>query len=288
SAHPQRWASRRNHGSPPIPLRPGHLPFRNDLRRCWQRRTDLWRERTNLRTGSERLTGVANDRRSTESGWSSKTAECSVISAGRSASVWLSGSGRMEAFMTKLLSTTAMLLALTVTSASAQGIYMGRDGRVHSSGIAPAPESNEQRAIREYNEAKRNYQELPPVTSGEGCGGFGVVILAAVERGAKNSRGPIVETAIVQQAESSVPAKETANFPWGAKDIPNVDKRNHERARDYFIPGGKGLSQALKSMEPTKFQECFPEFSKKIEERNALLEKRKQEQEEGKRCCYPT
>ena len=26
--------------------------------RPWQRRTNLWRERTNLRTGSERLTGV--------------------------------------------------------------------------------------------------------------------------------------------------------------------------------------------------------------------------------------
>ena len=28
----------------------------------WQRRTNLWRERTNLRTGSDSLTGVANDR----------------------------------------------------------------------------------------------------------------------------------------------------------------------------------------------------------------------------------
>jgi hypothetical protein len=36
--------------------------------RAWLQRTNLWRERTNLRTGSERLRGVANDRRSTEGG----------------------------------------------------------------------------------------------------------------------------------------------------------------------------------------------------------------------------
>ena len=34
----------------------------------WLTRTNLWRDRANLRTGSERLRGVAIDRRSTEGG----------------------------------------------------------------------------------------------------------------------------------------------------------------------------------------------------------------------------
>src|SRR5215813_12998338 len=42
-------------GTSPNPLRPGPLPFRHDLRRRWQRRTNVWRRRTNLTTGSERL-----------------------------------------------------------------------------------------------------------------------------------------------------------------------------------------------------------------------------------------
>jgi hypothetical protein len=58
--------------------------------RAWLQRTNLWRERTNLRTGSQRLRGVANDRRSTEGAVHLLAQrQMFVISAGRSASVWL-------------------------------------------------------------------------------------------------------------------------------------------------------------------------------------------------------
>jgi hypothetical protein len=89
-----------------------------------------------------------------------------------------------------LLSTTAMLLALTVTSASAQGIYMGRDGRVHSSGIVLPPK---QAPVRMPTE---------PVTAGKGCGGFGVKIIEAVEQTAKQ-RSLSLET-IASNAEQKI------------------------------------------------------------------------------------
>jgi len=231
-----------------------------------------------------------------------------------------------ETLVTRLLSTTAMLLSLTtlvVTPASAQGIYMGRDGRVHSSGIvqppkqAPAPHSLMPESYRKAaestfkQEAQRradleaqnqayvppppapNSTRLPrdnkldyhyvtsgyplPMTSGNGCGGIGIVAITEAER---------------------IAGEQLANTgPTGLRTLSNELRQRmvylyseYMRARyigtsalaydpsDLFVPNMEKLSEE-------KIRECLPTVSKLIDNYRKKQEELRQAEAEAIRVA---
>ncbi len=127
---------------------------------------------------------------------------------------------------------------------------------------------------------------------GQGCSYFGVKIIEAVENAAKENRGQISDTAqfersflgklqqIVYEADQVI----RKEYLQQMKNVVSVG----QVVTDYFVPrfegtkpitdgsngfsgASTGLLQAIHAMEVTKFQQCFPETWKTLNEYHDLL-----------------
>jgi hypothetical protein len=207
----------------------------------------------------------------------------------------------MNMSILKSLAIAAMSIAVFVSTANAQLPYI--PGPISGPRVFP-------QVPYRVSKPSPPQPESPLVKAGEGCSNFGVKIIEAVENAAKENRGRAVKAGYYQASESGKLQEivyeaeqvirkeywarmEQAGKTGGVKAYRQIDL-------DYFIPmfqgtqprtdgalnaGAQGtmLIQAIQSMEATKFQGCFPETWKTIQQYSALLNQQAKEKAEAAR-----
>jgi hypothetical protein len=179
-----------------------------------------------------------------------------------------------------------LLLATTVLAALNGNAHAGtycnsRTGQCYST--VPDNVKKIQAESQAFQDSQLNYH-------GRGCSYFGVKIIEAVENAAKENRNNKVNAAYFERSEKG----KLKEIVHEAEKV--IQKDYWERLRnvndnqvgiDYYIPRFEGtkpktgsvgflgnvtfLLQGMQAMEATKFQECFPETWKTIQEYTAFL-----------------